>query len=338
MHNLDPEPFVTLAAAGIVREYPNKPSNVMTCDGNVRSPLQLHPVFYGCFDWHSAVHSHWTLVRLLRLFPEMDSAGTVQRLLDRQLTTVGLQSEADYFDNLNHRSFERMYGWAWLLQLAAELHVFADPIARGWRASIRPLENSIVSLVTDYLPRLQQPIRCGVHSDTGFALGMILDYADTVENSELRNLLVEQGHSYYFKDRDYPLSYEPSGEDFFSSGLNEADFVSRILTTNDYSAWLSGFIPSLDSGCVELTPILDVDLNDGRLAHQAGLNLSRAWTLRRMARALPEGDSRCSVLRAIADSHVAPLQSHVFSGSYDGEHWLGSFAVYLLTECTAATT
>ena len=326
--------FARLALEGITREYPNKPSNVMADAAGVRSPRQMHPVFYGCFDWHSSMHGHWMLIRLLKEFPEASIAEEIRGALNRQLTAGGLQAEADYFEQKHHASFERMYGWAWTLRLAAELHGWQDPDARRWAIHFAPLENKIVELATGYLPKLDWPIRTGVHPDSGFALAQMLDYARAKQNRPFEELLTQKAEAFYRADRDYPASYEPSGNDFFSSGLNEADLMRRILGQAEFSTWLAAFLPQLAHGTCGnlLTPVSVSDTNDGHLVHLAGLNLSRAWTMHGIARALPAGDPRIRVLETARDAHAAAGQEYVFSGSYEGEHWLASFAIYLLTD------
>ena len=201
--------FAKMARAGIDREYPNKPGEVLTGPQDLKSPRALHPAFYGCFDWHSSVHGHWLLVRLLKLFPEMSEAGEVRARLREHLTLENIQVEAAYFDARENRSFERMYGWAWALRLAAELHDWNDPEGRLWAANMKPLEAKLVELTGDYLPRLTYPVRTGVHPDTAFALGQILDYARTVEDQALAELVIQRARDYYASDADYPVGFEP---------------------------------------------------------------------------------------------------------------------------------
>ncbi len=209
------EKFARLALAGIDREYPNKPGEVLTGAQDLQSPRAMHPAFFGCFDWHSSVHGHWMLVRLLRLHPDMTNAIEIRARLAAHLTATNLARETIYFEPKDNRSFERMYGWAWGLRLAAELHSWNDPDAQQWAQNFSPLEQKLVALTEDYLARLTYPIRTGVHPDTAFALAQILDYAREVGNVKLENLVVARAKSYYANDRDYPVSYEPSGEDFF---------------------------------------------------------------------------------------------------------------------------
>ncbi|MBC8868311.1 MAG: DUF2891 domain-containing protein [Planctomycetes bacterium] len=325
--------FANLALEGMEREYPNKPSNVMVGPDSIKSPKEMHPAFYGCFDWHSSVHGHWMLVRLLKLYPECSTARRMRERLARHLTLEKMKTEAAYFDIRENRSFERMYGWAWALRLATELHTWDDEDGREWRDAFRPLENKIVELMKGYLPRLSHPIRTGVHPDTAFALGQATDYARTVGDDELEKLIIKCGRDYYVGDRNYPAQYEPSGEDFFSAGLNEADFMRRILPKDEFSDWLDRFFPGLREKQVGnlLEPVEVTDVTDGKLVHLAGLDLSRGWTMLGIASALEQDDQRKTILTEAALSHARMGYGYVFSGHYEGEHWLATFAVYLQT-------
>jgi len=322
-----------LAIDGLHREYPNKPSNVLVDPSDVLSPKQLHPAFYGCFDWHSSVHGHWMLVRLLKTNPNHPLAQSSRERLALSLTQQNIDTETDYFRIKENRSFERMYGWAWLLRLVAELHTWEDPQAKHWLEALRPLETEIVSLTLGYLPRLSTPIRTGVHPDTAFALGQILDYARTVSNQELAQAIEKRSREYYLNDRNYASEYEPSGEDFFSPCLNEADFVRRILTGDEFANWLDHFlVPTQASSHAKLlTPVVVSDVTDGKLVHLAGLNLSRAWTLDAIAGALPDKAAWKERFAQSALAHREAGLAYVFSGHYEGEHWLGTFAVYAIT-------
>ena len=330
--------FSRLALDCIVTEYPNKPMQVMVGDESALTPRQLHPVFYGCFDWHSAVHGHWLLVRLLKLHPGHLEAQNTRAALAAQFSAEELLAEAEYFDAKHNRSFERMYGWAWLLRLAVELRTFDDPDAQAWAERLAPLEQRIVALTLDYLPRLDWPVRTGVHPNTAFALGQALDYARAVGNVDLEELLIEKSLAYFSADRQYPVNYEPSGEDFFSAALAEADLMRRVLPPPAYSDWLDGLFPGLRQGDLGrlLEPATVSDVTDGKIVHLAGLNLHRAWTMRSVAWALPADDLRSKVLLESAGDHLAAGLDYVFSGHYEGEHWLATFAVYGLTGVDAA--
>lgn len=318
-----------LALRAIDQEFPNKPADVISAPEDLRTPRAIHPAFYGSFDWHSAVHGHWMLVRLLRLFPEMKSADEIRARLNAHLTAENLHAEAAYFEKKDNRGFERMYGWAWALRLAAELRGWGDSDAAIWAANLAPLENKLVALTKDYLPRLTYPVRTGVHPDTAFALGQILDYARTVQDAELAALIEKRARDYFQNDRAFPAAYEPSGEDFFSSGLNEADLMRRVLPAAEFSPWLAEFMPALPAGWT--VPAEVSDLSDPRIVHLVGLNLSRAWTLQGIASALPPDDARRAPLETSMKAHTDAGLRYVFSGHYEGEHWLATFAVYHLT-------
>lgn len=327
--------FAGIALGGITREYPNKPGNVLASDDDVKSPRDMHPAFYGCFDWHSAVHGHWMLVRLLKRFPkDLAEREKIVAALNGNLTRENLAKEAAYFTPKWNRLFERTYGWAWLLCLARELRTWDHELGRTWAANLRPLEDRLVEMMKAYLPKLKIPIRSGEHRDTAFALSFTIDYARAVRDAELEALCAERARTYYAQDRDYPVAYEPSGHDFFSSGLNEADLMRRVLPAPQYSTWLDSFLPGLRKRDVAgvATPASVSDVTDGKLVHLAGLNLTRAWTLNGIASALPGDDPRRAYCREIAAAHTKAGVDYVFTGHYAGEHWLASFAVYLLTD------
>ena len=325
--------FAALALKGIPQEFPNKPAHVMTSAEDVKSPSAMHPVFYGCFDWHSSVHGHWMLVRLLKLYPDSTAAVQIRETLHRQLTKDKLQVEADYFQPKENKSFERMYGWAWFLQLVAELHDWDDADAKQWRDHLRPLETVIVQYSMDYLPKLSYPIRTGIHPDTGFALSLELDYARRTGHKPLEELIVARANHYYLTDVNYPAHYEPSGNDFFSPGFNEADLMRRVLSREEFSGWLDTFLPQLRNGQMGpmMEPVEVSDVTDGHLVHLAGLDLSRAWTMAGIAEALPDADPRKALLQESARKHFDAGMTYVNSGHYEGEHWLATFAVYYAT-------
>jgi hypothetical protein len=325
--------FVKMAMAGLDREFPNKPGDVQSGPADVKSPRQVHPVFYGHFDWHSSVHGHWLLVRLLRAAPEAESAAEVRRVLNSRFTQAALATEAAYFRIKENRSFERMYGWAWALRLSQELRGWDDPDAKRWAAFLQPLEQELVTLAKAYLPKLDWPVRCGFHPETAFALAQMFDWARAAGDHELETLVTEKAVKFYAADRDYPVRYEPSGNDFFSPCLNVADLMRRVLPAAEFSTWLTGYLPELAQGRAGnlLEPVRVSDPSDGHLIHLAGLNLSRAWTMRGVASVLPADDPRRAVLIAAAERHTTAGLASVSSGHYEGEHWLASFAVYLLS-------
>ena len=326
------ERFAKLALSCIDREFPNKPEHVMDSAADAKPPREFHPAFFGCYDWHSSVHGHWMLVRLLKTVPGLASGKEVRERLAAHFTPDVLATEARYLDVKSNRSFERTYGWAWTLRLANELGTWSDPDGKTWRANLDPLAKSLIARLKDFLPKLASPIRTGVHPNTAFALGEALDYARAAGDAELEKLAVARARDYYGKDRACPLAYEPSGEDFFSPCLEEADLMRRVLPRAEFAKWLAAFLPGLAAGKpFPLSPAVVTDPTDPRLVHLDGVNLTRAWTMRAVARALPASDARRKVLESSATKHAEAGLARVASGNYEGEHWLASFAVYLLT-------
>jgi hypothetical protein len=312
-------------------EFPNKPEHVMNDAGEVNSPKALHPAFYGCFDWHSAVHGHWMLVRQLRLFPELAQASQIRAVLNRTLTPEHIRAEVDYLDKPNRKSFERTYGWAWLLKLAEELRSWDDPDAQRWGANLDPLAQAVVKRYETFFPLQAYPIRTGVHPNTAFGLAFALDYARAAGLKEFERMLVERARFYYEKNRDYPAVWEPGGEDFFSPALVEADLMRRVLPPGDFQRWFTQFLPGLAKQVSLLRPAVVTDRSDPKLVHLDGLNLSRAWCMQGIAEALPKGSPDRVLLLESAQAHLGATLPQVASGNYEGEHWLATFAVYALS-------
>lgn len=325
--------FARLALSCIHREYPNKISHVMASDADARAPRELTPAFYGCFDWHSSVHGHWLLVRLLRMDPDTPFRGSIVDALGQSFTSENIAGEVTYYLGPDRKSFERPYGIAWFLQLVAELHESDDEILQGWRETLRPLETEIVARTRAWLPNLVYPIRLGTHNQSAFAFGLMLDYARTVGDTEFEAALVEKTLAFHRGDTNCPLAYEPSGEDFLSPCLMEADLMRRVLAEGEFAVWLALFMPSipLDGSGDWLAPGVVKDAADGKLVHLDGVNLSRAWALQGIASGLPEGDSRRAALTAAASVHREAGIAAVSDEHYSGSHWLGSFATYLVT-------
>ena len=320
-----------LALNCVHREYPNKIAHVLQSDEDVLPPRTLTPAFYGCFDWHSAVHGHWLLARLARRSSGSVLATAANAALDISLTPENIAGEVRYLQGEGRSSFERPYGLAWLLQLAAELKEWEAPQARKWSQTLAPLEDTVAAMIREWLPKLSYPIREGEHHQTAFALGLVLDWARISDDPEMTALVVERTRALYFEDRDCPLSYEPSGHDFLSPCLAEADVMRRILTAPDYAAWLGAFLPGLplDGSSDWLTIAVVTDHSDGKLAHLDGLNLSRAWMLEGIASGLPAGDPRQATLVAAARAHREAGLAAVTGEHYAGGHWLGTYAMYL---------
>ena len=329
--------FVRLALDCVHREYPNKIAHVLTSDRDIRPPRELTPAFYGCYDWHSAVHGHWLLARLVRLAGGGEFEPAARAALARSLTPGNIEGELRYLNGHGRIAFERPYGLAWLLQLAAELREWDDADAARWRAALAPLEREAARRIADWLPKLTHPIRVGEHSQTAFALGLVLDWARAAGDRGLARLVRARTGDYYGRDRDCPLAYEPSGQDFLSPCLAEADLLRRVRPPHDFAAWLDGFLPGIPrrgdpAGDRWLQPAVVSDPRDGKLAHLDGLNLSRAWMLEGIAAGLPPGDTRRPVLRETARRHRAAGLAAVTGEHYAGGHWLASFATYLVTE------
>jgi hypothetical protein len=327
------ERFSRLALACVAKEYPNKISHVLNGDLDVKPPRELTPAFFGCYDWHSAVHAHWLLARLLRTMPDASFAAEARAALARSLTAANIAAEVRYLQGQGRVSFERPYGLAWLLQLAAELREWPSAEGRGWAEVLEPLETLAAARIAEWLPKLSRPIRVGEHSQTAFAFGLMLDWAHDAGGTLSRAGLESRIRELYAADRDCPLAYEPSGEDFLSPCLAEADLMRRILPPAEYARWLRAFLPTLprDGSARWLVPAVVTDPTDPKLAHLDGLNLSRAWMLEGMASGLPPRDARLPSLRAAAAAHRAAGLRAVTGEHYEGGHWLGTFAVYLVT-------
>ena len=328
------ERFARLALACVEKEYPNKISHVMNSDADVGPPRKLTPAFYGCYDWHSSVHGHWLLARLVRTFPDAPFAKPARAALRKSLTADHLKLEAAYLREKGRTSFERPYGLAWLLQLCAELREWNDPEAKEMSANLRPLEDAAVERLSAWLPKLSHPVRIGEHDQTAFGLGLMLDYARSAENESFAKLVTEQARKFYIADKDCPLTYEPSGEDFLSPVLGEADVMRRVLAPAEFAAWLNDFMPHIPtkSNTNWLPIVVSTDPSDPKLAHLDGLNLSRAWMLEGIISGLPADDTRRPALTAVAEAHRRAGLAAVTGEHYEGGHWLGSFAVYLVTQ------
>src|SRR5437016_3173050 len=329
----DAERFAALALDCVGREYPNKISHLLNSDADVGPPRRLTPAFYGCYDWHSAVHNHWLLIRLCRLFPQGQFANDAWKALQANLTPANIRQEAAYMSAIGRASFERPYGLAWLLQLCQEFYEWQTPPARELLEYLHPLEQAAKQRLGDWLPKLPYPVRSGEHSQTAFALGLMLDYSQHCGDPEFLGLLTNCARRFYLQDRDCPLAYEPSGEDFLSPALAEADVMRRVLPSQEFAGWLKNFLPQLSAGGGGpwLTPVTSPDPGDPKFSHLDGLNLSRAWMLERIASALPAGDRRRFALTACAGIHAQAGLRAVNGEHYVGSHWLGTFAVYLMT-------
>lgn len=308
----------------ISNPFPYKSGITISGAQDLALPQEHHPSFYGCFDWHSAVHGHWSLVYLLKRFPNLKDEMKIRAQLDANLTEANILKEMEYFElNKWTRSFERTYGWAWLLKLAEELKTWDDPDAKRWYAYMQPFCELISQKYTDYLPKLVYPIRVGEHSNTAFGLSMALDYAQTVGDTTLNNVIVKRAIEFYSEDKGCPITWEPSGYDFLSPCLQEVDLMRKVLSPQAFSPWLSSFMPSLANGTLQLEPAVIKDRSDGKLVHLDGLNFSRAWCLYPLESLNPSID-------ALAEEHLRFSLDQISDGDYMGEHWLGTFALYAI--------
>lgn len=330
-----PTPMLTLEEANrlavlplkcMQTEYPNKLNQTLGTKTDLQAPKVLHPAFYGCFDWHSAVHGHWMLVSLLKQFPDLDSADVIRQRLAENIATENIAGEVEYFSGTYNTGYERTYGWAWLLKLAEELHTWEDTLGQQLSTNLQPLTDLIVQRYLHFLPKLVYPIRVGEHTNTAFGLTFAWDYASATNQGELKALIEERAKEWFLTDSGCPLSWEPSGYDFLSPCLEEADLMRRVLPANEFKDWLAAFLPQLSDLTFTLAPGQVSDRSDGKLVHLDGLNFSRAWCLYGIANQFPE----YAHLAGIANAHINHSLPGMTDGAYEGEHWLASFAVWAL--------
>jgi len=307
-------------------EYPNKLNQTIGGDEDLKSPKELHPTFYGCFDWHSSVHGHWSLVSLLKKFPNLKDASKTKEILLTSISKENIEKEVAYFNKKYNKSYERTYGWAWLLKLAEELHTWNDPIAKELEQNLQPLTDLMVQKYIEFLPRLKYPIRVGEHSNTAFGFAFAWDYANTVGDKKILKIINNRAKDYFMNDKNCPISWEPSGFDFLSACLQEAAIMKRVLPKNEFKNWLSEFLPKLKDKDFKLVVGEVSDRTDGKLVHLDGVNFSRAWCLNKIANDLPEYNH----LKNVANKHINYSLPNVVGDNYEGGHWLGSFAIYAL--------
>ncbi|MFY0630532.1 MAG: DUF2891 domain-containing protein [Flavobacteriaceae bacterium] len=311
-------------------EYPNKLNQTIGGNEDLKSPKELHPAFYGCFDWHSSVHGHWSLVSLLKQFPEMKSASKAKEQLLLNMTKENIEKEVAYFDGKYNKSYERTYGWAWLLKLAEELHTWDDETARTLEKNLQPLTDLMVQKYLDFLPKLNYPIRVGEHPNTAFGLTFAWDYANTVGHQPLKEMIEKRAKDFYLNDADCPITWEPSGFDFLSPCLQEAAIMKRVLPVSEFKTWFGNFLPQLKDVNYQLAVGEVSDRTDGKLVHLDGVNFSRAWALYDIVKDLPEYDH----LKSVANQHINYSLPNLVGDSYEGGHWLGSFAIYALNSAS----
>lgn len=329
--------YVDVALENVIREFPTMPHFIATGPGPYPSHRELHPAFYGCFDWHSCVEMEWVVIRLLRLFPDDVPSARARETLDALLTPDNIRTEVAFFADPNHRSLERPYGWAWLLTLQHELEIWSDEAGARWAAAVRPLAALFSRNLMTWLPKLIYPQRVGMHANTAFALLRSLDFAErraAAGEPDLLSAIRASGFRFFERDTGYPAHYEPSGADFLSAALSEAELMSRLLDPERFPEWLDAFLPGLADGepASLFTPAIVSDQTDGQIAHLTGLNLSRAASFVHLAEALPDGDARTSPLLDAASRHASASLPAVTGSDYMVEHWLAAYATLLLSE------
>jgi hypothetical protein len=307
-------------------EYPNKLGQVIGAASDLQSPSELHPVFYGCFDWHSAVHGYWSMVSLLKNFPEMDKAENARSLLKKNITKDKVLQELTYFQKEINKGYERTYGWAWLLKLAEALYDWDDPMGNELYENLKPLTDEIVASYKEFLPKLYYPIRVGEHTNTAFGLTFAYDFALKTGELELQQLIEKRSRDFYLQDQNCPITWEPSGFDFLSPCLEEIDIMRRVLNKTEFDSWMNTFLPELKNENYYLEVGEVSDRSDGKLVHLDGLNFSRAWVFYELAAQYPEYHH----LENLANEHIAYSYPNLVGDSYEGGHWLGSFAIYAL--------
>ena len=319
-----------IALGHVAREYPNVLVHAIRGPGELGAPRQLHPIFYGSLDWHSCVHGHWLLATLLRLHPDLPEAAAIRARFDEGFTAEAVAGEVAYLARPTSTGFERPYGWGWLLALAAELARQDAPDAARWAGALQPLTEVFVARFTTFLPKADYPIRAGVHSNTAFALTLALDYARGAGDAELARLIEAKAVDWYAADKACQ-AWEPSGDDFLSPALIEAELMRRVLGPEAFRAWFADFLPDAAEArpATLFTPARVSDRSDGKIAHLDGLNLSRAWCWRGIAHGLAADDPVRPVAWRTATVHLEASLPHV-AGDYMGEHWLGSFALLAL--------
>lgn len=320
--------LMTMPLQCINTEYPNKLNQVIGSDTDLKSPKVLHPAFYGCFDWHSSVHGHWSLVFLLKRFPDLPEADSIKQKLLDNISKENILAEIAYFEGEHNTTYERTYGWAWLLKLAEEIKTWEDPMATRLDENLQPLTDLIAEKYLEFLPKLVYPIRVGEHTNTAFGLSFAYDYAITAEHNELEKAIAKRAKAFYLTDANCPLTWEPSGFDFLSPCLEEAALMERILPETEYKKYITEFLPQLTKPDFTLAPAEVSDRTDGKLVHLDGLNFSRAWNLLIISKKLPNKDH----LTKMAYKHINYSLPNLVGDSYEGGHWLASFALYALNQ------
>ena len=323
---------IPVTIANLHREYPNGILHSLFSEQDIQSPSRLHPIFFGCFDWHSSVHCHWQVLRALRLFPNAAYAESAKAALARSFTPENVAVEMAYL--AQRPSFEMPYGMAWLLQLMSELHELSGEPFAQWRSTLAPLEAHAANAFRRYLARMPFPVRGGLHNQSAFSLGLALDWARVAGDQELAELIQRRAFDFYLGDFDAPLAFEPGSTDFLSPALATADLMRRLLHPPEFADWLWHFLghDALDTLPVRMAPVHVASFSDGQLAHFAGLNISRAWMLAAIHSALPTDDPRRPLLLDLAQRHQEIGLVDALHDDYMVSHWAPSFAVYLLSQ------
>lgn len=306
--------------------YPYKSQHTLESKADLVEPIEVHPIFYGCFDWHSAAHGYWSMVTLLQQFPEMDRAEEVRTILTNKITPKNVAKEVAFFKKPINKTFERTYGWAWILKLSETLYNWDDPMAQELYKNLKPLADEMVERYKEFLPKLNYPVRVGEHQNTAFGLSMAFDYAEAVGDTDLKELIKDRARDFYLKDEDCPISWEPSGYDFLSPCLEEVDIMRRVLPSKEFLLWMDSFLPQLSDKNYHLKVGEVSDRTDGKLVHLDGLNFSRAWVFYGLSKEFPKYQH----LENLADEHFNYSFPSLVGDSYEGGHWLGSFAIYAL--------
>jgi len=324
--------FAGLALSCLQKEYPNKLNQVLKDKNDLKEPTELHPAFYGCFDWHSSVHGHWMLVKLLKDFPNLPEAKVIRKKLGENLTAENIKGEVEYFKAAS-KSWERMYGWSWLMKLAEELHTFKDEEAQAWAKNLQPLTDLMIERYLSFLPIQTYPVRTGVHPNTAFGMSFAWDYASSAGHAKLKTLIEQRARVYYFSDCNCPAEFEPSGEDFLSGCLEEANLMRRVLSAVEFEKWFKKFLPKKKLKTL-MTPVDVSDRSDPKIVHLDGLNLSRAWCMYGISQNIKSKKKRKLMFDA-AEKHLRVTIPNVVSEHYEGSHWLASFAVFALSTTEA---
>ncbi|UIN23152.1 DUF2891 domain-containing protein [Herbaspirillum frisingense] len=324
--------FARMPLAYLRQEYPNHIMHVLHGAADVLSPRAMHPVFYGCYDWHSAVHGFWLLLRCVQRFPALPARNDIEDIFDEHFTRELMERETDYFRVGGRGPFERPYGFGWILALDQELAQSVLPRAAAWRSAMAPLTQEIRSRLLDYLSKLSYPIRVGTHYNTAFALALSLDYARHVQDSELETVIVDSALRYFSKDTDYPAHYEPGGDEYISGALTEALLMSKALPTADFPAWFDRYLPRVAEVSQIMQPAHVSDPTDPKIAHLDGLNLSRAWCMKTVLRHLPATHAARAAMESSVQRHIGASIDQVVGSHYSGGHWLASFAMLALED------